>query len=273
MSAKQNPPAGQRTLYTVSLSDEELWALLEYLQVPSHTAADFHKLQTYAENVRRALLEAGKRALWARGMIRYLTDEQEVRIQNRVLHLVRQGIRPARVYYFERQYPDRSVERIYVYGRGEHWVLHTYPVPGIHQLMHIPRPEYLLQVVGTALNLSAYPQAPDFPKATLPDEALQACWDHLRHQDEPDEAHLHRILSEQGLPQPLATAFAHSLKDFTSYNLLSRWDEHGDTRTQFAVLQAPDTLWMLATDGRHVHFRPLTGEDMFHILQKFFAST
>ncbi len=258
-----------RPLYDITLSDEALRALLAYFRATNHVGLDPAAVRAYSEETRQALLQAGERALWARGILRYSPERREIRVWNRAARLVKTGIQPQQVFFFERQHADRSVERVWAYRDATRWVLHTYPYIGVHQIMEIPGPRHFLQVVGTTMELLQYTNAPQVPAMTLPAAVLQRLWQLVR-QDEEGAAAQH-LLAQQEVPSTTRAAFFDSLQNFVAYYRFARWSSSDKTEgAQLAALAGADVLWGFFTQRDHIMVQPLTGEAFLQQLRAFY---
>jgi len=223
---------------SVSLSQEEVLAVLAYLEAPSLVGLETEILQGLGDDERRLVLGVAERALIARGFLRPGADNR-LELAPEVQATVGACAFPEESVIVTRSPVNAIQEKYFFHCSRRMVVLHVIPMTAIHQFVALEEKQDMLKAMLSILSLADLP-APACPPATLEQETLLAARDAAEKGTEAALA----LLSPAGLEDVTARELARSLTTLTASTTLVRVAQK--EAAGFTLLQAENGAWVLS---------------------------
>lgn len=231
---------------TFSLSQEELFVVLATLDVDYLLGLDNDILVELDENQINLLIGGAERALTARGLTREDAENGRV-IDDRILAIVSVCAKPDSTVICTVNWPERVPEALFFHSAMGMHVLHTIPLPGVHQFTTVPEPTKGAQALLSSLPLNDL-VLEDCPGGQLKEAALTQART-LAGEKEADK--MRASLQESTLPDKTAEALAATLETLAAgVTLISLQDQQLEVKSNgFSLLVGDNGNWILRPSG------------------------
>ncbi|MCI0732052.1 MAG: hypothetical protein L0332_35750 [Chloroflexi bacterium] len=138
---------------TVSLSQEELFVILRYLEVPYLMGLNNAVWQGIEEDVAGLILSVAERALIARNFLVMNTVQKRFELVPPILALVGACAKPDYSLIMTLNRPRKPSEGLFFHLAGQIVVSHTIPITGIHQFIALPDKKAVARAVLSNFSL------------------------------------------------------------------------------------------------------------------------
>lgn len=241
----------------VSLSQEEIFVILTYLQTDSLVGLDGSVLQELSEREVRIILGVAERALIAREfLIPAENGNRGLQLMPAIQALLGTCIKPEKTLIVSYDRPTRLRESLYFHQRGNLLVSHTIPLSAIHQFAALDRQLVIPELLLALLDLESL----DDPVATgASTHVSQAVITQARDAAQQGASTAIALMTGNGLPAEFANAFAATLTDMKLNMTLVFLDNYQDSAANaegFTLLIGPNGCWRLEPDETGTHKEP-----------------
>jgi len=245
---------------TFTLSQEEVFFLLNQVEAQSLQGVDVVPPGVIDEDQRQLVLAAAERALQARGII-VTGDDAELRIDATVRATIHaSAFAPSTLTALVRKSGERQIATYTVYHAEPLWVAHTQPAPGLHQFELSPSSPAVLARLGQLLGVDKQLAPPAAPFTIDPFEL-----DQITAAVATETQPLHETLIDAGAEPATAGLFADLLKGPREAALIQMIDRRGDTEdTRTATfMRNQQGFWILEpASPSQLNCRPASAEDV-----------
>jgi hypothetical protein len=262
-------PTMESQRIALALSREELYVVMRFLKATYIPGFDLAWLKaapdgSIPEDVQRAL-EVATNALIARGYLSLNEAEEakpmEVTLPSPVIALVGACIFGELSVLLSLYKPEEQ-GIMYLHKLHQLGVVHTVPLPGVHQFEAVDGEAGILSVIHDVLGLHTQ-RAADVPKGKGLAIDIQAARDAALAGDM-DEAR--DLLKRSGLPDDTARALGEAMAEATASGaivIVRRGDDGQFHKATLAVVVSPMTCFALSEEGAQPDFyavRPISAE-------------
>jgi len=260
----------KRTL-SFSLSQEELFVALRYLNILMMEGLDNKILAELNEREQKLVLGAAERSLVARGFLIPNMDHKFT-LSDPVLALIISCARPEKSIIINSTIPNGPRQTIYFHSARKMRVMHTIPIIAIHQFIAVEDDLAFGKAILSLLRLSEI-------KSNKSQEGKVIAGNLLAARDSALAGNLDKAIKmlsktlDPGTAENLAEAFAHPIL-YSDIQYIPK-NTGRDRQTSFSIVQGKSSLWLL--DGhdldhapsKEVHIHSVSSDELAQKIKSF----
>lgn len=225
---------------SASFSQEELFVMLSYMQVPELLGLDNTVWEDLAKEQIGLVLGVAERALVARSVL--IPEGTKLKLADLPHALVRTCTNPEKSLLLSCSFPEQEEQNYYFHLARKMLVLHTIPFVAIHQFIALENAKALIRSAMSILSLKDFPEL-QCGSGRVPDEVMTQA-----REKSQEGLDVSDILTASGLEKAVAEELTKTLKN-PQLNHSLVFIQHLTGREAqvdgFALLGGVNGLWML----------------------------